>query len=391
MPKHRPIAKKKNSTVGREPSFEGQARDLTSDGRGVVRHPDGRTCFVSGLWPGEVAEIQPVGRQGKVVLGQVVALRKLHAQRRDAPCRHHGQARDQCGGCPWMFMDYEAQCEAKWHRFEKAISGLRDGATQVDSLRSAPEELGYRNRAQFKTDGRQLGYVAGGSRRLIDIEACPILNTVTGRHLDDLRVQLPNKAWQARKGDWHTVDVDDETLLPSIDKRLPFRQGNTQQNGAMRSWLAEVISEMPVDTAVTELFSGSGNLTEVLVQQFTTVRTVESLESAVALSAERLGERVRAHCLNLYSPVAVADWVHEVADTQLLVLDPPREGLKVRDPLLHGLPRLNTIIYLSCDAATWMRDAAAVVARGFRLARITPLDLFPQTPHLEVLSVFTRG
>ena len=63
----------------------------------------------------------------------------------------------------------------------------------------------------------------------------------------------------------------------------------------------------------------------------------------------------------------------------------------VRDPLLHGLPRLNTIPDLSCDAATWARDADDVVARGFRLARVTPLDLFPQTPHLEVLSVFTRG
>ena len=49
------------------------------------------------------------------------------------------------------------------------------------------------------------------------------------------------------------------------------------------------------------------------------------------------------------------------------------------------------MVYLSCDLATWARDAADFIAAGLALTRITPLDLFPQTPHLEVLSVFSRG
>lgn len=391
MPKHRRIARKKQAGVAGEPAFQSQIRDLTSDGRGVAPHPDGRTFFVSGVWPGETALIQPVGRQGKVGLGRVVELQQPHLQRRSAPCHHHGPGSSDCGGCPWMFMTYEAQGAAKQQRLDSILIGLTDTATRVDALLFAPEELGYRNRAQFKTDGRLLGYLARGTRKLIDIDRCPVLSDGNAQHLAALRTQLPNPAWHERKEGWQTIDVDDATRHPSVNKRLPFRQGNTHQNGIMRSWLAEVIADYPGDTPVTELFAGSGNLTEVLVEQFNLVKTVESHEGAASLLAARLGDRVQRHDLNLYSPAAVEGWIGQGDRTRLLVIDPPREGLKVRDPLLGAMPDLDSIVYLSCDTATWARDAGDFLSRGFRLARVTPLDLFPQTPHLELLSVFKRG
>jgi 23S rRNA (uracil1939-C5)-methyltransferase len=101
-------------------------------------------------------------------------------------------------------------------------------------------------------------------------------------------------------------------------------------------------------------------------------------------------ERVQAHALNLFSVPAVEAWVSEKQGIRVLVLDPPREGLKVRTPFLKELAELETVIYVACDLATWARDCKDFLAQGFRLAQVTPLDLFPQTPHLEVLSVLTR-
>jgi len=230
MPRHRRAAKKGNVSFKHEAAFEGRVRDLTSDGRGVVSHPDGRTFFVPGLWLDEVAEIRVVGRQGKVGLGQVITLKKADPQRREAPCRHHGYSPNHCGGCPWMFMPYEAQGAAKLRRLQSTLESLGDSSTRLDGLLAAPEELGYRNRAQLKTDGSKLGYVAAGTRTLVDITDCPILTASNGETLTSLRKALPNPTWRARKQEWQTIDLDDTLKGPSLNQRLPFRQGNTQQN-----------------------------------------------------------------------------------------------------------------------------------------------------------------
>ena len=70
-------------------------------------------------------------------------------------------------------MSYQAQCFAKQQRLVKAVAGLGATDVVVEPLLAAPEELGYRNRAQFKTDGRHLGYVARQSSTLVDVAHCP--------------------------------------------------------------------------------------------------------------------------------------------------------------------------------------------------------------------------
>ena len=390
MPRHRRAAKQSNASFKHESAFEGKVRDLTSDGRGVVSHPDGRTFFVPGVWIDEVAEIRVVGRQGKVGLGQVITLTKADLQRREAPCEHHGYSADHCGGCPWMFMPYQVQSAAKLRRLKSTLEDLGDGTAQVDGLLAAPKELGYRNRAQLKTDGSKLGYVAAGTRTLVDVTACPILSARNGESLASLRQALPNPNWRGRKQDWQTIDLDDNLEEPSLNKRLPFRQGNTQQNAVMREWLAQAIASMPPDAPVLELFAGSGNFTEVLASHFKTVVAVEGDQQALQQLSDVAPERVQAHALNLFSVPAVEAWVNEKQGIRVLVLDPPREGLKVRTPFLKELAELETVIYVACDLATWARDCKDFLAQGFRLAQVTPLDLFPQTPHLEVLSVLTR-
>ena len=344
-----------------------------------------------GVWLDEVVEIRVVGRRGKVGLGQVITLKKADPQRREAPCRHHGDSSDHCGGCPWMFMPYEAQSAAKVRRLKSTTEGLGDSSTQLDALLAAPEELGYRNRAQLKTDGSKLGYVAAGTRTLIDVTACPILSASNREVLASLRKALPNPTWRARKQDWQTIDLDDNLEEPSLNKRLPFRQGNSQQNAVMREWLAQTIASISPDAPVLELFAGSGNFTEVLATHFKTVVAVEGDQQALQQLSYVAPDRIQAHALNLFSLPAVEAWISEQEGIRALVLDPPREGLKVRAPFLGALKELETVIYVACDIATWARDCKDFLAKGFRLARVTPLDLFPQTPHLEVLSVLTRA
>ena len=81
----------------------------------------------------------------------------------------------------------------------------------------------------------------------------------------------------------------------------------------------------------------------------------------------------------------------ELGDLDALVVDPPRAGLAegVVDSIAAAAPR--RVAYVSCDPATWARDVARFEAAGYRLARATPVDLFPQTYHVEVVSIFERS
>jgi len=394
MPKHRPRKKTARSKKYYEPVFVGAVRDLTSDGLGVIGHPDGRTFFVSGVFPGEEVEILPTGRRGKAFVGELKRVVTVHPQRRVPPCSLHGISENDCGGCPWMFMTYEAQVAAKMRRVHQALSDLVTPHTQVDTLVLAPTELGYRNRAQFKTDGARLGYVAAGTHNLVDVAACPVLSEGAARHLTALRRQLPNPAWRVGRGraaDWRTLAIDDAVTEPALGRRLGFRQGNTAQNAHMQQWLAETIEAVPADASVLELFAGNGNFTRVLTQHFIHVVAVEGDTDAAARLQDELGSAVTVESFDLFSPEKLAVLTQTYAATQVLLMDPPRSGLPVREPLVEGLRDVHSLVYISCNLATWRRDCRDFMAAGFELTRVTPLDMFPHTPHIEILSVLVRG
>ena len=204
-------------------------------------------------------------------------------------CAHHGTGREDCGGCPWQFVSYEAQLEAKEERVRQALSRLQHPA-EIAPIQGSPDVFGYRNRAQFKTDGRKLGYVAASSRQLAPIADCPILTPGNRATLQELLHSLPNKALRpGRNKDWTTLDIDEGIGAAEVvpNRRRPFRQGNSAQNLRMREWLAARVSELDPDRTVLELFSGSGNFTEVLVQAgFARIVAVEG----------RGGQRTGAGC-----------------------------------------------------------------------------------------------
>ncbi|HBQ39837.1 MAG TPA: class I SAM-dependent RNA methyltransferase, partial [Halieaceae bacterium] len=130
-----------------------------------------------------------------------------------------------------------------------------------------PQAFAYRNRAQFKTDGRQLGFVAAGSNRLAPITDCPVLTAPNRATLHALIEALPVPAWKpSRKHTWTTLDVDEDVTATEVvpNQRRPFRQGNDAQNNFMREWLAHRLQTLDPSRTVTELFAGSGNFTEVI-------------------------------------------------------------------------------------------------------------------------------
>lgn len=374
--------------------FDAKVRDLTSAGQGVVAHPSGMTVFVPGLWLDETARVSVTERRGRVGLGRVIEILDASPDRITPPCSHHGVGSKHCGGCAWMFVAYEAQLRAKQMRVEQVLHRLAPHLS-VATIQPSEQVLGYRNRAQFKTDGKRLGYVANQSHALVPIEVCPVLTDVNQQHLQQLQQRLPNPAWRpkGRKHPWLTLDVDEQTDLANmvVNQRRPFQQGNSGQNDFMRQWLHDQLVSLDRAVKVVELFCGRGNFTEVIAALgFQHVVASEVDPKAIAALTQQQLPGVETVVIDLFDEQALNVFMAKHRDAKVLVLDPPRDGLKQRDALFHQACQIEYVVYISCDLATFNRDVQAFMQHGFCVAFIQPLDLFPQTPHVEILCVLKK-
>lgn len=369
--------------------FSAKVRGLTSEGSGVLDHSSGRVVFVPGAWIEEEVEVKITAIKSQFAHAQLRKIVKAHPLRRAAPCEFHGFGKTQCGGCPWQFVEYAAQLAAKHQRVEQTIGRISQ-KTRILPILPAPAELGYRNRAQFKTDGQQLGFVAAGTNVLAPINDCRILNDNNREQLRMLLGQLPNREWQqAAKRQWVTVDINETES--SVNQRLPFRQGNSAQNEVMRLWLREHLDPLDKMWPVLELFAGSGNFTQVISELgYQTITAVEVVAEAVAQLEQCKFSGVTTQALDLYQ-AGVLGRLLKRGQAKILVLDPPRDGIKFASEILAKQNALAHIFYISCDLATFSRDAKTLVQQGFDLHSVQPLDLFPQTPHIELMARFSRA
>lgn len=373
--------------------FVGDVKDLSPEGTGVVEHPSGMIFFVSGVWPGEVGEFIITERNKNFGMAKLVTLQSTHSDRREAECKHHGFGPTDCSNCAWQFISYSGQLEAKQSRVHKRLASYIS-LDRIAPIWGAPEEFGYRNRTQFKTDGKSIGYVNNTSGKLAAIDDCPVLNKKNRNSLRQLKGRLPEIRWAPDTG-WTSLDLDDAISAEkvSINQRRPFRQGNSAQNRKLREWLAACIAQLKISGPVIELFSGSGNLTEVLAaQKCKPILAVEAVGAAVNELREKKLPQTRALICDLLDEASLRGFVKQnPISARLLVLDPPREGFKLLDAFLSAYPKLETVLYISCDLDSFYRDLAALKQAGFELQEVQPMDLFPQTPHIETLSILGRA
>lgn len=374
--------------------FESRVRDLSSDGLGVVDGPEGRIFFVRGAWPGDegLFEVERVER--RYGFARLIDLKKKSPDRVEPRCASHGFGVGKCGGCSWMIASYPAQLAQKSHRLRFSINRaqLVESEATIKEIWGATNPWAYRNRAQFKTNGTQLGFVSEQSHEIVDVAECAVLNPKMGELLSTMRAQLPQNAWvPTPPHHWNFIDVDDEvaTETVALNRRRPFRQGNSEQNLRMTEWLRSKIAGLDTSSPVLELFAGAGNFTRVFAAQgFKRIAAVEYSKAALA-AIDLPGVTCVESDLTRYG--SFNELARRFPETEILFLDPPREGAKGIGGLVARLPKLKRVFYVSCDTATFVRDAADLKKQGARLVEVQPLDLFPQTPHLEVLGDFVLG
>ena len=362
---------------------------------------DGRVVLTPYVLPGETARVD-IREDVHADLVEVLA---PSPQRVTAPCPHFGC----CGGCQYQHAPYEFQLARKMEILREQLRrvGKLDYQGEIQVVSGPP--FGYRNRAQFHIADGRIGYLAARSHELVALPGdCPISSPGVNQALAMLRDRLGDPRFPRFV---HSVEVFTnetgvqinvlETDRPvarsfynwcesAVALEYPTGLGTFRVSPRsffqVNRFLIEPLVENALDqfagTTALDLYAGVGLFALPLARKFTKVTAVEASSSAardLEVNAERAGVSVQ-------TPLArVEDYLANLTGPPDFVLaDPPRAGLgkAVAAHLVRLAPERLTIV--SCDPATLARDLAAL--HGYEIERLTLVDLFPQTYHLETIA-----
>jgi 23S rRNA (uracil1939-C5)-methyltransferase len=379
----------------------GNVLTIAKGGCGIVRDGD-RTVFLPGVVAGETVEYAVSGRLRSAWQGRLLRVLEASPQRVEPPCPHYPE----CGGCNLQHMSYGEQLRCKTDIFLanlKKIAAM-DRESAPDMLASPP--FRYRSRSEFQVRDGRAGFFRKGSHQVVAIDRCFLLpGIVEGFFLDrraglagtanaQLQVVSNGREIAARleapgaAEEWFSPERAVRFEIGPFAYRFApdnFIQANLFQLQPLQGLLQRCLGERKIARAA-DLFCGCGFFTLPLAAHCREVLAVENDPRNVAalranLELNRIGNVrvVQADVLRAGLPRA-----------ELYVVDPPRGGLSAQ--VIAGMAGggAGTVIYYSCDSATFARDLRAFARCGFGLEELCLIDNFPQSDHFEIFAVLER-
>ena len=429
--------------------LEVEVESLAFGGRGVAR-AEGYVLFVAGGLPGDRVRVEVTKAKKRFAEARAVELLRPSAERVADVCTHGGEP---CPGAPWQGLAYQRQLEVKAAQVEEALRRIGElDDFELEPIVGAEQQWRYRNKLEYsfgeEGDEPTLGFHARGRWDLIvDVDDCHLAseagNAARNAVRDWARLEaVPAYDARARRGvlrnlavregrrtgqiqtrlvtspakfprppvDLHTVIEGDsggtdgptgalgeERLreqLCGLDLEMShsaFFQTNTEMAERLYAVAAE-FAGLSGRERVFDLFCGIGTIGLSMARQAGEVWGLEIVPEAIAdaeLNAERNGIE-NAHFLAADARTGVRPLAEQAGRPDVVIVDPPRAGLSqkiVRRVIECEAPR---IVYVSCNPTTLAPNAAQLGEAGYKLKRVRPVDMFPQTPHIECVALLEK-
>jgi 23S rRNA (uracil1939-C5)-methyltransferase len=429
--------------------LEVEIDSLAFGGRGVAR-TDGLVVFVSGALPGDRVRVEITKAKKRFAEARTVELLSRGADRIADLCTHDGEP---CPGAPWQGLPYERQLAEKSAQVDEALRriGELDGF-ELEQIEPALEQWRYRNKLEYsfgERDGEPiLGFHARGRWDLIvDVDDCRLAsergNTARnavrewarlesvpaydgGERTGVLRNLIVREGWRtgqiqtrlvtsaarfpkppvdlhtAIEGDSGGTDgptgaLGEERLREELfDLKLEMSHGAFfQTNTEMAERLYAVAAEfagLSGKERVFDLYCGIGTIGLTMAKQAGEVWGLEIVAEAIA-DAERNAEQNKienAHFMAGSARTGVRPLIEKAGKPDVVVIDPPRSGLSQKIVRRVLECEAKKIVYVSCNPTTLAPNAAQMVEAGYKLRRVKPVDMFPQTPHIECVALLEK-
>jgi len=417
-------------------------QNLDHEGTGVCRQHQ-PVIFVPGALPGELCQVQITEKKARYWRADVKQVLTPDPRRVDAFCQYY----QQCGGCNNQQLTAEDLVSLK----QSALSELLKRIGQQADLPWQPAVLsqaqGYRRKARLAVDAQdkskvKLGFRSAQGQKIIDIAHCPVLTP----NLQTLQSELNNTIKTLKKAAHigHVVLLDvlpkpmvvlrQVKTIPDPDLKLlidfchqhdcrlvtekaknvfhslvgegvesyytlgdkltlsflpnDFIQGNGPVNRKMVEQAIQWLELGPQDN-VLDLFCGIGNFSLTMARGCHSVLGIEGVDAMVSRATDNARangiDNVRFVQMDLNQQTSLSG--NELIASNKVLLDPARAGaLEVMPQLLQLKPQ--AILYISCNPATFARDAAVLTEKSYRVDKIAMLDMFPATSHTELMALF---
>jgi len=388
---------------------QGDTARLTIEEMGFMGEAQARMddtpVFVANAIPGEEVVARVIRRQRRYIAAEAIGILTPSPHRVAAPCPYYGP----CSGCQWQHIAYERQLEMK-HTL--VVEQLR----RFGNFEDAPvrptipgEPWGYRNHARF-TIGRHtgaLGFVNKETRRWVRIDRCLLMHESINQALAQLQDRCAETTQLSIRSGATTGSL---LIQPTLtEPSIPLPSGQThyedeilgrrfrvasssffQVNIAQAERMVRLIEErlrLTGQEYVVDAYAGVGTFAILLAGKARKIVAVEESPSAVK------DAKANAHGIG---NIEFVEAKMEAALSQLqerpdaVILDPPRVGChpQALAALLALAPP--KVVYVSCDPAALGRDLRILCDGGYRLTEVQPMDLFPQTYHVECIATLER-
>ncbi|MET0558838.1 MAG: 23S rRNA (uracil(1939)-C(5))-methyltransferase RlmD [Solirubrobacterales bacterium] len=430
--------------------LEVEVESLAFGGRGVAR-AEGFVVFVAGGLPGDRVRVEVTKAKKRFAEARTVEVLRPASDRLADVCEHGGEP---CPGAPWQGLAYERQLEVKSEQVDEALRRIGElEGYELEPIVAAEQQWRYRNKLEYsfgeEDDEPTLGFHARGRWDLIvDVEDCHLASEAGNAARNEVREwaraeAVPAYDARARRGvlrnlavregrrtgqiqtrlvtspakfprppvDLHTVIEGDsggtdgptgalgeERLreqLCGLDLEMShgaFFQTNTEMAEQLYAVAAE-FAGLSGRERVFDLFCGIGTIGLSMAGQAGEVWGLEIVPEAIA-DAERNAEANgigNARFVAANARTGMRPLLEQAGKPDVVVVDPPRAGLSqkiVRRVIECEAPR---IVYVSCNPTTLAPNAAQLAEAGYRLRRVRPVDMFPQTPHIECVALLEKS
>ena len=370
---------------------------------------EGDTINVFGGIPGEEVEVRIIRykrRRKEYVSAIVTGVLKPSPHRVAPPCPYFGP----CTGCQWQHIDYAHQLHLKQ---VAVLEQLRQYAglehVPVSPTTPSPDVLNYRNHARFtvRAEG-SVGFINRITRKFVRVDECMLmdpeinstLSALQGRCQETTQVSIRygvNTGERIVQPTLHSVDISVPSGQSHYREKLlgrplriaspSFFQVNTRQAEQMASLVGSRLG-LGGDELLVDAYAGVGTFAILFASRVRRVIAIEESSAAVKDAA--------VNTLGIENLEFIEGKTEDVLNTlderpDAVILDPPRVGCHpdVLQALISQAP--DRVVYISCSPETLARDLDVLAQGGFHVAMVEPIDMFPQTYHVECVATLTFG
>lgn len=368
-------------------------------GAGIGRHGK-MVVFVPFTVDGDTVSVKIVAVKKRFATAELRFIHTLSPFRITPRCPVHTR----CGACSYQHIAYDHQVDLKHRQVRDALKriGCFDTIPVKDMIPS-PQAYGYRGKADFHVTTREgqkqaIGFAARASNNIVDLERCEIVHESIN---DALSLMRRDGSPAGRRPLWSAPaeEISGSRIMRRVKGRemLVPRDGFFQANLSLTDTLIDVVEEfcsLSGTETVLDGYCGSGLFSLFLASRCARLYGIEVESDAVRCAEEnmnRAGINSAVFHTGDMARILRDRFIRENLPVDVVLVDPPRIGLEPETLAALGALNPPKIVYVSCNPATLARDLRVLAGFGYRIMRVQPLDMFPQTSHIETVVLLEQA